>query len=42
MEYEYICPKCGKIEKFKSQLTVERKTESKEACRRCREKIKNE
>ena len=42
MEYEYICPKCGRIEKFKSQLTVEKKTESKEVCRRCKEKIKNE
>lgn len=42
MEYEYICPRCGKAEKFKSQSTIERKIKNKEICRRCKEKLKNE
>lgn len=25
MEYEYVCPKCGKIEKFKRLETVQKK-----------------
>lgn len=42
MEYEYICPKCGRVEKFKSQSTVERKIKNREICRRCKEKTRNE
>lgn len=42
MEYEYKCPICGKIEKFKSQKTVEKKIEENAVCRNCRARIKQE
>lgn len=41
MEYKYVCPKCGRIEYFKTQKTVDRKSANKELCRVCKEKKKN-
>lgn len=40
MEFEYKCPKCGKVENFKSQKTVDRKIANNELCRRCKAKEK--
>lgn len=40
MEYKYVCPKCGHIEYFKTQKTVDRKSANKELCRVCKEKKK--
>lgn len=40
MNFEYVCPKCGKVEIFKSQKTVDRKIASKELCRNCKAKEK--
>lgn len=42
MEYEYICPKCGKIEKFKKLETVQKKRNNNEVCRHCKSKLKQE
>ena len=36
MEFEYKCPKCGKVEIFKSQKTVDRKSANNELCRNCK------
>lgn len=40
MEFEYKCPKCGKVEIFKSQKTVDRKIANNELCRNCKVKEK--
>lgn len=40
MEFEYICPKCGKIEIFKSQKVIDRKIANNELCRNCKAKEK--
>ena len=40
MEFEYKCPKCGKIEIFKSQKTVDRKIANNEFCQNCKAKEK--
>ena len=40
MEFEYKCPKCGKVEIFKSQKTVDRKIANNELCRNCKAKEK--
>ena len=42
MEYEYVCPKCGKIEKFKKLETVQKKKDNNEICRYCKSKLKQE
>ena len=40
MEFEYKCPKCGKVEIFKSQKTVDRKIANNELCQNCKAKEK--
>lgn len=40
MEFEYKCPKCGKVEIFKSQKTVDHKIANNEFCRNCKAKEK--
>ena len=40
MEFAYKCPKCGKVEIFKSQKTVDRKIANNELCRNCKVKEK--
>lgn len=40
MEFKYKCPKCGKVEIFKSQKTVDRKIANNELCQNCKAKEK--
>ena len=40
MEFEYKCPKCGKVEIYKSQKTVDRKIANNELCQNCKAKEK--
>ena len=40
MEFEYKCPKCGKVEIFKSQKTVDCKIANNELCQNCKAKEK--
>ena len=40
MEFEYKCPKCGKVEIYKSQKTVDRKIANNELCQNCKTKEK--
>lgn len=40
MEFKYKCPKCGKVEIYKSQKTVDRKIANNELCQNCKAKEK--
>ena len=40
MKFEYTCPKCGKVEIYKSQKTVDRKIAINEFCQNCKTKEK--
>ena len=40
MKFEYTCPKCGKVEIYKSQKTVDRKIANNEFCQNCKTKEK--